>query len=543
MNIALLLEMAAEGAGQRVALGPRSGGVSYAELLRLARNSGEWLASQPGQRAGLLDGNSPAVPLLLFGSARARKAFVPVSYRLAAGQLRAVLAGFGPGVLVAAQDVAFPMALPDGLVLKTREQFLDETWHDAAPAPALVPSPDDIAVLLFTSGTTGTPKAAVLRQRQLAAYIIGTVEFLSAEPEEAALISVPPYHIAGISAILSSVYAGRRIVQLESFEPRAWVRMVNDERVTHAMVVPTMLARIIDVLLADGERLPSLRHLSYGGGRMPAGTIETALRLLPHVDFVNAYGLTETSSTIAVLGPGDHRRFAVGDAAARRRLSSAGRPLPSVEIEIRGPDGAPAGPGVRGEVFVRGEQVAGEYLDGALLDGGGWFATRDAGYLDEDGYLFLDGRLDDIVVRGGENLSPGEIEDVLLAHPAVREAAVVGLPDPEWGEQVVAAVVPAAGETVDAAALQQWVRDRLRSSRTPTRVDFVAELPYTESGKLLRRKLREQLGTRQAPSSGRAEPSLRTGPARASCGSAAVVHELQGQERLAASCTSAAKDP
>ncbi len=507
MNIALLLEMAAEGAGQRVALGPRSGGVSYAEMLRLTRNAGQWLASQPGQRAGLLDGNSPAVPLLLFGSAWARKVFVPVSYRLAADQLRAVLAGLGPGILVAAPDAVLPAALPDGLVLEDRGQFLDEVRHDAAPAPAPVPSPDDIAVLLFTSGTTGTPKAAVLRQRQLAAYIIGTVEFLSAEPEEAALISVPPYHIAGISAILSSVYAGRRIVQLESFEPRAWVRLVNDERVTHAMVVPTMLARIIDVLLADGERLPSLRHLSYGGGRMAAGTIQTALRLLPHVDFVNAYGLTETSSTIAVLGPGDHRRFAAGDDAGRRRLSSAGRPLPSVEIEIRGPDGAPAAPGVRGEVFVRGEQVAGEYLDGARLDDGGWFATRDAGYLDEDGYLFLDGRLDDIIVRGGENLSPGEIEDVLLAHPAVREAAVVGLPDPEWGEQVVAAVVTAAGETADAAALQQWVRDRLRSSRTPTRVDFVAELPYTESGKLLRRKLREQLGTRQPPPSVRSKAS------------------------------------
>ena len=196
--------------------------------------------------------------------------------------------------------------------------------------PARIPAPEDIAALLFTSGTTGAPKAAVLRQRQLAAYIIGTVEFLSAEPGEAALISVPPYHIAGISAILSSVYAGRRIVQLDAFEPRAWVRLVNDESVTHAMVVPTMLTRIIDVLLADGERLPSLRHLSYGGGRMPSKTIETALRLLPHVDFVNAYGLTETSSTIAVLGPDDHRRFAAGDArqpprAEFRRASAAER--------------------------------------------------------------------------------------------------------------------------------------------------------------------------------------------------------------------------
>ncbi|HMD92441.1 MAG TPA: class I adenylate-forming enzyme family protein [Trebonia sp.] len=502
MNIALLLEMAAEGAGERMALGPRSAAVSYAELLRLARNSGDWLASQPGQRAALLDGNSAAVPLLLFGSALAGKAFAPVSYRLAAGQLRAVLTRLGPGTLVAAPDATLPAPLPDGLVVRTREQFLAAIADSKALPGTPSPDPDDIAVLLFTSGTTGAPKAAVLRQRQLAAYAIGTVEFLGAAPEEAALVSVPPYHIAGISAILSSVYAGRRVVQLEVFEPRAWVRLVNDERVTHAMVVPTMLTRIVDVLMADGTRVPSLRHLSYGGGRMPAKTIEAALRLLPHVDFVNGYGLTETSSTIAVLGPGDHRRFAAGDAAGRRRLSSVGRPLPSVEIEIRGPGGAPAGPGVSGEVFVRGEQVAGEYLpdplaptsrDGARLDDGGWFATRDAGYLDEEGYLFLDGRLDDIIVRGGENLSPGEIEDVLLEHPAVREAAVVGLPDPEWGEQVVAVVVPVADRAADAAALQRWVRDRLRSSRTPSRVDFVSALPYTETGKLLRRKIREQI--------------------------------------------------
>ena len=493
MNIALLLEMAADGAGERVALGPRSAGTSYLELLRLARNTGEWLASQPGRRAGLLDGNSAAVPLLLFGSALAGKAFVPVSYRLAADRLHAVLERLGPGVLVTDPDAALPGPLPGGLAVKDRDQFLSEVRAGAADPPARIQAAEDIAALLFTSGTTGAPKAAVLRQRQLAAYVIGTVDFLSAAPGEAALISVPPYHIAGISAILSSVYAGRRIVQLDAFEPRAWVRLVNDESVTHAMVVPTMLTRILDVLLTDGERLPSLRHLSYGGGRMPSKTIETALRLLPQVDFVNAYGLTETSSTIAVLDPDDHRRFADGDAAGRRRLSSVGRPLPSVQIEIRGAGGTALGPGVAGEVFVRGEQVAGEYLDGGRRLADGWFATRDAGYLDADGYLFLDGRLDDIIVRGGENLSPGEIEDVLVEHPAVREAAVVGLPDPEWGEQVVAVVVTAAGAGADAAGLQRWVRERLRSSRTPSRVEFVPSLPYTETGKLLRRQVRDQI--------------------------------------------------
>jgi acyl-CoA synthetase (AMP-forming)/AMP-acid ligase II len=493
MNIALLLEMAADGAGNRVALGSHSGGFSYPQLLRLARNTADWLASHEGERAALLDGNSPAVPMLLFGAALAGRQFAPVSYRLPAEQLRAVIGRLAPGVLVPGMNVVLPEPLPAGLTAWRREEFLAAASQPLEGGTLSQAGPDDVAVLLFTSGTSGEPKAAVLRHRQLVSYIIGSVEFLSADPDEAALVSVPPYHIAGISAILSSVYAGRRIVQLETFDPQSWVQLVNDEHVTHAMVVPTMLTRIVDYLVASGEPVPSLRHLSYGGGQMPAPTIETALGLLPHVDFVNAYGLTETSSTIAVLEPEDHRKFASSeDPCQRRRLGSVGRPLPSVQIEIRGPDGIPVRDGASGEVFVRGEQVAGEYIDGSCRDGDGWFATRDAGYLDEAGYLFLHGRLDDVIVRGGENLSPGEIEDVLLAHPAVRDVAVIGLPDAEWGEQVVAVVVPADDAAADARALQDWVRDRLRSSRTPSRVEFVPSLPYNETGKLLRRRLRDE---------------------------------------------------
>lgn len=519
MNIALLLEMAADGAGDRVALGSHSDGTSYAELLRRARNTAGWLTSHDGPRAALLDGNSPAVPLLLFGAALSGRAFAPVSYRLADERLRAVLSRLAPGVLVAGANAAVPEPLPEGLTAWRRERLLATADREVG-LPANPAGPDDVAVLLFTSGTSGEPKAAVLRHRQLVSYVIGSVEFLAADPGEAALISVPPYHIAGISAILSSVYAGRRIVQLEAFDPERWVRLVNDEQVTHAMVVPTMLGRIVEYLMDSGDHVPSLRHLSYGGGRMPAQAIEKALDLLPRVEFVNAYGLTETSSTIAVLDSADHRRFAVSDdPGERQRLGSVGRPLPTVQIEIRGADGGPVPPGVPGEVFVRGEQVAGEYLDGddgrrddSRPETGGWFATRDAGYLDGAGYLFLAGRLDDLIVRGGENLSPGEIEDVLLAHPAVRDVAVIGLPDAEWGEQVVAVVVLADGAFAHGAGadgpdpdgagadgpgavgavLQQWVRVRLRSSRTPSRVEFVPALPYNETGKLLRRALRDQ---------------------------------------------------
>jgi acyl-CoA synthetase (AMP-forming)/AMP-acid ligase II len=228
---------------------------------------------------------------------------------------------------------------------------------------------------------------------------------------------------------------------------------------------------------------------------MPLPVIERAMRRLPQVDFTNAYGLTETSSTIALLGPEEHRAAAASaDAGARRRLASVGRVLPGVEVEIRDPDGKPVAAGERGEIHVRGEQVAGEYLErGSQLGPGGWFATRDGGSLDAEGFLFVEGRIDDVIVRGGENLSPGEIEEVLLAHAAVADCAVVGVPDEQWGEAVAAVVVPRAGASVSAQELRDWVRARLRSSRAPERIEFRDRLPYNETGKLVRRRLRAEL--------------------------------------------------
>jgi acyl-CoA synthetase (AMP-forming)/AMP-acid ligase II len=244
------------------------------------------------------------------------------------------------------------------------------------------------------------------------------------------------------------------------------------------MVVPTMLARVVDHL-GEGAAadVPTLRSLAYGGARMPATVLEAALSAFPDTDFVNAYGLTETSSTIAILGPDDHRAALTGDEAARRRLSSVGRLVPGIEVDIRDE-----------EIWVRGEQVSGEYLghDGAT-DGDGWFPTRDRGWVDDDGYLFIEGRSDDTIIRGGENIAPAEVEDVLLTHPAVRECAVVGLPDDEWGQRIAAAVVRRDGADVDPAELREFAKARLRSSKTPDVIAFRDELPHTDTGKLLRR--------------------------------------------------------
>ena len=498
MNLGMLLEMVADGGADRVVLGSRSGGLTGAGLLAAARRAAARFQASGASYVVLLDLNSEAVPISLLGAALAGLPFVPVNYRLTDEQLAAILSRVTPGVVVAGDETAARVPAGGGLTVVPRAEILasgsDEASADVPEADLPWVEPEEIAVLLFTSGTTGEPKAAVLRHRHLVSYILGSVEFLGASEDESQLISVPPYHIAGVSSILSSLYGGRRMVYMPGFDPDGWVDTVVTEGVTQAMVVPTMLGRILDRIDASDRDLSSLRHLSYGGGRMPVETIERAMKVLPDVSFVNAYGLTETSSTVSVLTPEDHRQaVASDDPAVRARLGSVGRPLPTVEVEIRDPAGRPLPAGERGEVCVRGEQVAGEYLGRRALTDDGWFHTRDAGWIDADGFLYLDGRLDDVIVRGGENLSPGEIEDTLMLHPAVAEAAVVGVPDPEWGEAVAAAVVLEPGATATAEELQKWVRERLRSTKAPQLIHFRQEMPYNETGKLLRRVIRQEL--------------------------------------------------
>jgi acyl-CoA synthetase (AMP-forming)/AMP-acid ligase II len=318
--------------------------------------------------------------------------------------------------------------------------------------------------------------------------VLGTVEFAAAEEDEAALMSVPPYHISAISNVLTSVYSGRRLLTLEPFTPDGWLDTVRRQAITHAMVVPTMLARIMDAESLD-RSVPSLRALAYGGARMPPRVIEQALREWPPVDFVNAYGLTETSSTISVLGPEEHRA-AIGsdDPLVRGRLGSAGQAVPGIDLEIRGETGQVVPAGVSGRIWVRGDQVAAEYAGlGAMVDSRGFFDTRDRGRLDAAGYLYIEGREDDTIIRGAENIAPAEIEEVLLRHPDVADAVVVGIPDEEWGQHLEAAVVARPGAVVTGEALRAHVRAALRGSKTPDVIACWPELPRTATGKIVRR--------------------------------------------------------
>ncbi len=506
MNLMMLLEMAADAYGDRVAFCNGQDELTYQQLFDAAGALGASLKDGRTQHLAMLDESSLAVPIGLFGASWAGIPFAPLNYRLTDSELDGLIAQLNPGRLITDSDRAERLGSKletpgsaDYVEVGTRDAMLSDARAEGA-SPLSEPwsmDPEDTAVLLFTSGTTGAPKAAVLRQKHLVSYVLGTVEFMGAGEDDAALVCVPPYHVAGMASIVSSVYSGRRVIQLPNFTAESWLAAARANQVSHAFVVPTMLSRIIDAL--DGQSnadLPSLRALSYGGGKMPQKVIEKAMRLFPETDFTNAYGLTETSSTIALLGPDDHRAaIESDDDAVRRRIASVGVPLPSIEVSIRDvDDGSPLPSGERGLIYVRGEQVSGEYRGkGSLLDDDGWFNTRDGGYLDDEGYLFLEGRLDDVIIRGGENMSPGEIEDVLLEHDSVIDAAVVGIADEQWGEAVVAVVVLRASAEASMSELQQWVKDRLRSSRTPERIEFWEELPYNETGKLLRRKVREAL--------------------------------------------------
>lgn len=496
MNLMMLLDMTASGFGDRVAVQNGSDKLTYAELMAAAGAAACELKASGAERMAVLDINSLAVPIGLFASAWAGVPFVPLNYRLTGAEIDRLIERITPCYLVVEPDRVDEFKGREGVTVVSRDEFVSQARAGSETPGDWGFDGDDVAVLLFTSGTTGEPKAAVLRHKHLVSYIFGSVEFGSADENDAALFSVPPYHVAGIAGNLSSVYGGRRIVQLPQFSPEAWIELARTEKITNAMVVPTMLVRIIDALERDGKAdLPHLRAISYGGARMPLSVIERAMELLPDTGFTNAYGLTETSSTITVLTPDDHRAaVASDDPAVRRRLTSVGKALPSVEIEIRDDDGNVLGPNERGEIYVRGEQISGEYAGkGSLLDAGGWFRTRDGGSLDAEGYLFIEGRTDDIIVRGGENMSPGEIEDVILELEAVADCAVVGVPDEQWGEAVAAVVVLHDGRSLTAEEVQQRVKERLRSSRVPQRVELWAELPYNETGKLLRRKVRADL--------------------------------------------------
>ncbi|TAK32235.1 MAG: hypothetical protein EPO21_15480 [Chloroflexota bacterium] len=472
------------------------------------------LGIERGHRLAVLDTNSDRYIQLFYATGLLGATFVPLNYRAKQDELGYLLNSAEVTTLcVGAQyhDLA--------LAVRPSVSSLQEMISCAAPREGmrsfedlliqeeLEPvevDDDDLCVIMFTAGTTSRPKGVMLRYGDLTNLVLNSAEPASEDDHYGQVLVAPFYHIAGLTAIMLAPYSARKMVVLRQFDPLRWLETVQRERITNAFLVPTMLKRVVDEPCFGDYDLSSLEVLSYGAAAMPPGVLLRAIDLLPKtVGFVNAYGQTETTSTVATLGPEDHRLEGTPEEIERKkaRLRSIGKPVGDVELRIVDSEHRPLPPGEIGEVALRTTRTMKGYLpqdgkpvDTSKRDDEGWLYTSDLGWIDEEGYVFLAGRKSDMIIRGGENISPEEVEAVLYRHPAVEDVAVIGAPDEEWGEQVVAVVVArkeARGQ-LSAEELIAFCRERLASYKKPSIVEFVAELPRSPLGKVLKVALREQ---------------------------------------------------
>jgi acyl-CoA synthetase (AMP-forming)/AMP-acid ligase II len=466
-----------------------------------------------GDRVAVLDTNSSQSIEAYFAASMLGAVFVPLSYRAGADELEYMITTAGARVLMVG-DRYLPLVarLRDRLWCVTQyvsmaslqpdmvgfEELIAQASGDASEAEV---DEDDVNILLYTSGTTGRPKGVMLTYGDFVAYVCGNTELADGTPRGATLLCVPLYHIAGITSMMTSVFTGRALVILRQFEPREWLEAVQRDHITHAFLVPTMLKRVLDHPDFHRYSCSSLEVLGYGAAPMPLPVIRRAIAMFPPtVSFVNAFGQTETTATVTMLLPEDHRLDGTPQEIERklRRLSSIGRPLPDVEVRVVDPEGAEVARGEIGEITVRTPRMMKGYFSQgdatAQTIVAGWLHTRDMGWMDEDGYLYLAGRKDDLIIRGGENISPTEVEAILHTHPAIEEAAIIGMPDVDWGERVMAIVVPKVGSALTAEEVIDWCHQRLASFKKPDIVRFVGELPRNPLGKVLRKDLRQQFG-------------------------------------------------
>lgn len=465
---------------------------------------------KPRDVVGVLDTNSDLYVQCYYAAAKAGLTFLPLNYRAKDPELEYMINTADVKLLLVGDryldligriepklKTKTIVALGDGAKGMDRiEDLIAKAEPDESEAEV---EDEDISILMYTSGTTSLPKGVMLRFRDFAAYVTANVEMADGTDRGAALVCVPFYHIAGTTAYMTNIWTGRKLIIMPQFDPKAWLEIVQRERVTHAFVVPTMMKQLIDDPAFGSADLSSLSNLAYGGAPMPVQVIRRALEVFPQkVGFVNAYGQTETTSSLTVLGPDDHRITGSPEEVELKlkRLNSIGKPLPDVEIRVRDEDGKFLAAGGVGEIIIRTARImkgyAGREDDSRLADG--WRATGDLGWLDEDGYVFFAGRKDDMIIRGGENIAPAEIEAVLMSHPGVDECAVIGVPSEEWGQTIRAFVALRKGETASESELAEFCRGRLASFKRPESIVFIDALPKNPLGKILRKDLRTPAG-------------------------------------------------
>ena len=462
-----------------------------------------------GDRIAVLQVNTDSVIETYFAAAKLDAVFVPLNFRARADEVAYMVNDSGPKALLAGErymdmveSISSELESVEHLIAmdELREGWLSySSMIEGTEEEDLWPlsDDDDLSVLMFTAGTTGFPKGVMLSHNSFSSYILSNVSPADPEVEESNILTVPLYHIAGMQVMMSAIYGGRSLIIQRQFEPSEWMRLVENERADRAMVVPTMLKMLMDHENFHKYDMSSLRVITYGAAPMPVEVIRRAIVEFPNAQFINAFGQTETAATITMLPPEDHVLDGTPDEVELKlkRLASIGKPLADVEVRIVYENGEDVSDGETGEIVARGDRLMkgywGQESATAETIRDGWLFTGDLGYMDEDGYIFLAGRAKDFIKRGGEMISPEEVEQVLHSHPDIDEAAIIGVPDLDWGERVRALVVARPGCDVDESDVIEFCRQRMSSFKKPESVVVLSELPRNPLGKVLKRVLRE----------------------------------------------------
>jgi acyl-CoA synthetase (AMP-forming)/AMP-acid ligase II len=488
--------------GQHVAVHFEGRDLTYAEL---DRRSGQVagllqdLGVKPGDRVAWLGRPSEAWYEVFFGAAKARACFAPINARLAIPEIAFILKDSGadvffvtPEFYACAETVAGHAGRPIQVIgVGAPHPGFDPyaARRDAAPAPRLsAPQPDDDVLQLYTSGTTGLPKGVRLSNANYSAFLAlrDRVDGFDYGPDDTVLILMPMFHVAGTNISFSGLAAGGRLVLQAEFNPPAVLQAMAAERVNHVFLAPVMINALLQTEGVERTDFSALRTVSYGASPISEAVLARATQTFG-CGFIQFYGMTETTGAGTTLSPADHRG---------ELMRSCGRAWPTLETRVADEAGHTLPPGEIGEIEIRGPIVMAGYWNrpeatAETIRPDGWLRTGDAGYCDENGFFFVHDRVKDMIVSGGENVYPAEVENAILGCPGVADAAVVGVPDERWGEAVKAVVVKAAGADPNPADIIAWARERIAGYKAPKSVDFIDALPRNPSGKVLRRELRK----------------------------------------------------
>ncbi|WP_379922101.1 long-chain-fatty-acid--CoA ligase [Erythrobacter sp. R86502] len=449
-----------------------------------------------GDRIAWLGKNRDTYFLLYIAAARMGAVMVPIGWRLAAPEVAYILGDTDAKLLFVDPDfLETGRQVADGLPVRPEVIEAEAARAEASrlsPADYTPPGVHDPVLQLYTSGTTGNPKGAMLTNANLFGLRnpgnAAGLDWQFYEPDDCMLVAMPCAHIGGTGLVNIAVANGVRSLVQAEFTPVGVLEAIG-AGATHMFIVPAALQMVVQHPLAATTDFTNLKYLMYGAAPMPLELLKEAVRTMPSTRFLQAYGMTETSGTVSILPPEDH------SLEGNMRMRSAGKACPGVDIEVRDSENREAARGTIGEVCIRSPSNTPGYwkLPDATrrtIDPDGWLHTGDAGIMDADGYVYIQDRIKDMIISGGENVYPAEVESAIYGHPAIAEVAVIGVPSAKWGEEVKACVVAKPGHTVDGDDVIAWARERIAAFKSPKSVDVIPAMPRNASGKILRRELR-----------------------------------------------------